>query len=708
MILNKENVFMEEDQFLENILEDEENEGEVSASRDLLVSELIKRGYFKFAGFIQNEVTASPLVLFKALAKYHQIPFFEANKISTDPIYAEKLKEDNYTGWLPEAVKTFKLEWQDVWEPIHERMQFCYDLAKIPYNSSIAASGVIMADNEAVLPVHTGEIGYNGKDLESWDYIKYDLLSVNNLNSILYFEGIDLDWNNNDDPKVWEVFQSADLDFVFQFAGGVPKEMCRKGKPTSIEHLAEINAINRPGPLNLDLNNIWVDIMNGTYEFTDENDIILRDILRKRFGNTHSGLVIYQEDVMAICQEGAGFTLAEADDIRRAMGKKDVDLMTSNKDKFINGWIKMETPGDPEIMWKKLVDFSKYGFNKSHAVAYSIIGYQTAKIWAYKKDQFLEYCLNYDTKTRYQQAIDKCKELGYRFEYPNLNNMKGNKFKVENGVVYIPGNAEKNYSSYVDFLFGDTKDLANLIYKGVCDKLTKDRYALVDLVTTLLSKPKESALYMEPENQKFTNLTQILDGLKLCGAVVDYRKEEGGIRVFVKRFRGNASEVFFHSDESDYVRLNIIKYDLKMFGSVRKGVISDLPYINTSAIERNLENLKERYYQRGLGNKAYMAMADELKNYMREYFSNKFRNTFENVYAILDSYTIYERSIKLVLNFNDRQDIFYIKKSYAPIVQLFSKKALLKLTMVYSPFIQKRTEKFVYDFDIEYIKEITE
>lgn len=695
--------------------EDEDDTVAESASRNLLVAELIKRGFFEFAGFIQNEVTASALVLFKNLAKYHEIPFHESNRISTDATYSEmlKMKPDKktkkpwqYDGWLSNACNDFGLEWQDVWEPIHERMQFCYDLAGIPQNTSVAASGVIMADFKTTLPVHDGIIGYNGVDLESCGYIKYDLLSINTLNAIQHFYGLDVDWNDNDDPKVWETFQNGDLDFVFQFAGFIPKDMCKRGKPTSIEHLAEINSINRPGPLNLNLNNIWVDIRNRNYVF-EGNGLILSKLLKKRFGESHSGLVIYQEDVMAICQDGAGFSLSEADDIRKAMGKKNDELMDSYRPRFINGWIEVGTDGNPEEIWQMLVDFAKYGFNKSHAVAYSIIGYQTAKIWTYHKEEFLEFMLNYDTKKRYQQALDKCKELGFKFEYPTLSNMAGNKFKVKDGVVYIPGNAEKNYESYVDFLFGDTKDLANLIYKGVCDKLTKDRYALVELVTTLLSKPREAALYMEPNGERYTKLTQILDGLKLCGAVVDWRRESGGIRVFVKRMRGPASEVFFNENGSDNVRLNLIKYDLKMFGSIRNGAISDLPFINTVGIERTLENIKRRYYETGKGHYAYKAMRDELQRYMREYFSNRFRNTFEDVYAVIDDSIAFTKSTKLIVNFNDRQEILYVSGENARRVKQMSKKPLVKMTLVYSPYIARKTESFIYDFDIETIEEIT-
>lgn len=362
---------------------------------------------------------------------------------------------------------------------------------------------------------------------------------------------------------------------------------------------------------------------------------------------------------------------------------------------------------DSEIIWGKLVDFAKYAFNKSHSVAYAIIGYWTAWLWVYHKEEFLEYCLNYDTKKVYQIAIDKLKEMNYKFQYPSLKEMGDSHFKVKDGTVLVPVDAVKSYDSYVDFLFSDEEpNLYKLIYSGVCDSLTKDRLSLVELISTLLSKPKEQAKFMEPEGQKFTNLTQILDGLIACGAVVEYSKQPDGILVFVKRGRGPASKVLFHKDSCPNIKADIVKFDLKEFGTVRKGVLSDLPYINTNAIERNLKNIKERMYSQNMGNIAYYKMRDTLNDYMYEYFSNPIKNTFEDIYAILEDFVTYERSTKLILTFNDRQDIFYInnRDSNASKIKRFGKKSLVKLKMIYSPFINKRKEEFVYDFDIEDIE----
>lgn len=342
---------------------DDENGEEASASRNILVRQLLKQGTFNFTGFIENEVTASALILFKNLAKYYEIPFQEVNRISTDNTYKEKLSEDEYTGWLPKAVEDFGLDWEDVWEPVHKRMDFCYKLAGIPYNSSIAASGVIMATGNTVLPVHDGSIGYNSVDLEQWGYIKYDLLSINTLNSIQYFKGVDFDWNDNGDKKVWDSMKDGDLDFTFQLSGFTTKKMCTEGLGAidkdwwihGVDRISEISAINRPGCLSIDMDKIWVDLQKNTFVYTDKTDMIVNRVLKSKFGEKeHLGFIVYQEDVMGLATDGSGFSLAEADTLRKGIGKKKQELIDASAPQFINNW-----------HYKEIYEISNLGFFKS-------------------------------------------------------------------------------------------------------------------------------------------------------------------------------------------------------------------------------------------------------------------------------------------------------------------------------------------------------
>ena len=692
--------------------DEEDKENDISVSRNLLVDTLVRKGFFKFAGYIENEVGASTLVLFKNMAKYYDIPFFESNKISTSQIYSEKLKEKEYTGWLKEAVDSFGFEWEDVWDMLDDKMHICYELSGTPYNKSIAASGVIMSDTNAILPVRHENGGYhiclNGSDLESWNYIKFDLLTITTLNFIQYFRKLDVEWNDNSDPEVWEIFQNGDTDFVFQFSSPGMKRILTSVKPDSIETLAEINALYRPGPIGMGMIDKYIAVKTNNFTKEtelDEEELVIKSILKDAFGEKHSGLVLFQEDVMKICQIGSGFSLSEADDIRKAMGKKKQALLDSYKKPFIERW---KLHGDPSKIWDKMVDFGKYAFNKAHAVGYSIIAYQTALIWVKHRDKFLQYNLNFGNKKNYNNSIEKCKELNMQYKYPTIDNCSQKIKVIENNCVYMPGNLSKNYNSYVDLLFSENSDVYNAIYKGIFDSITKDRLALSELVYTCMKSAKEAALFMEPEGEKFTNLNQILNGLLACGGVESYNNQNDGIHVFMKRKRAKSNEIIFHNDP-EYCKYYMYKYDKKMFGSIRNGVLSDLPFINTKAIEAKLENTKQKLIENGKEKQVYYKLKDILDEYMFTYFSSEKKNTFKNIYCILKDYNVYENSTKIIVEFNDKEDLFYINnrdKVNSKKVLSIPKNSLIKLDLIYSPFIKKRNNTFIYDFDILSIDEI--
>lgn len=672
--------------------EDDEDQ----ASRNKIVDELIRREIFKFAGFINNEVRTSTLVMFKKAASYFELPYEEANKISTSEIYKEKLNEKEYTGWLHQAVDDFGLDWEDFWELMESKMQYCYELDKIPYNSSTAASGVIMSDADDVfLPVRNGFIGYNGSDLESWGYIKYDLLSITSFILLQKIEGTQIDWNDNGDDQVWNVISQGDTDFVFQFSSNGMRHILTSVKPHDINTLAEINALFRPGPL--EMIDKYIALKNGDTSGLTEEDRLLYGLLKEIFGENHCGLVIFQEDVMKVCQMGAGFSLAETDDIRKAMSKKKHDLLEQYGKRFIKDW---KLGGDPNKIWEQLKKFGSYAFNKSHAVAYSIIAYQTAKIWLYHRDQVLEYKLNYEKDEKYQAAISKCKQLNMKFVYPSFENLSNTETKIQDSKIIMPGMCEKQYSSYVDFLFGEDK-VNILIYKGVCDHLTQDREALAELSSSLPKKEREKALFMEPRGETFTTLEQILNGLQSAGSI-EYQKDDmGNWVVLMHRLRSKDLEIVFHPFHSYETKRQICKWDLKYFGSVRNNILSDLPYINTLGIESTLNRMKERLIQRGMEKRVYRDMKEELEDFMREFYSREEKKTFPHVFALYKDHIAYERSTKVFFTFNDRSDFFYVSGHMAKMVQTLKKNTLLDLTLIFSPFINKRREEFVYDFDVE-------
>lgn len=711
-------------------------------SRDIIINKLIEDGDFCFYGYIQNEVNTSKVTLFKAIARYFNISFDQANKITTSNTCIEKFNEKTYTGWLKKVCNDFQFDWEDHWDLVESKMEFCYNMAKIPQGISIAASGVIMSDEEVILPVHTDfdskviSIAYNSKDLESWGFTKFDILTVTTLNQIQYFKGASFEWDDCHDPKVWDIICAGETDFVFQFGSGPMKSLCKNTKPRTTQALGELNALYRPGPIEMGLVDKYTQMKTNDPEFKlTPTEEALFAILKEEFGEGHCGLIIFQEDLMKIFQVCAGFSLSEADDIRKAMSKKDEALLDTYKGQFVEGWNEiMGEQYNADDMWDTIYGFAKYAFNKSHSISYAIVAYWCAWMYCYHFDELMEFCLNYDSNV-YDIAINKCKEKNYRFVYPTIGNGSGLEIKINDGKIFLPSKLTKSYDSFPEFLFGDhDTSIANQILMGLCDNLTKDRSTLLDLVTLCLKRAKDKAQFMESYPGEFTSLIDILDGLILCGGVVSYEiKNSKEIFVKVMRARGEPSEILFRSNDSESVRAENIGFDKKFFGMIRPGYISDMPYERTEPIEIFIEKTKEKNFDKyqdkeNVKDIVYNAIKADLDDFMYQRYKhisdllfNKGygksidldkvnydeKGVYENVYAILEDSMSYDNSTKLTLTFNDKRDIFYIyDKKLREKVLTFGKKPVVKLSMMFSPFINKKNLQFIYDLDILTIDEI--
>lgn len=256
--------------------------------------------------------------------------------------------------------------------------------------------------------------------------------------------------------------------------------------------------------------------------------------------NQTSKLLIFQEDVMKICQAGAGFTLAEADDIRRAMGKKNAELMESYREKFILGW-KIHTGCFAAEIWDKLVDYAKYCFNKSHAVAYTLVTIKTAELCDSNNIEYMMYnYFNNDKKKA--NAINQLLEVG-KLTFPALKNpFNGILVQVPNDCIEVKSLAEDNEGMEFpevpeegSYLFHELflADLPgtiklSLIQRGVYDSVCLDIHGL-----TMLNKDlgvNATRGYKIPEDY-FENdsIRGLMGGLQKAG-FIDFIEEPGMIR----------------------------------------------------------------------------------------------------------------------------------------------------------------------------------
>lgn len=266
---------------------------------------------------------------------------------------------------------------------------------------------------------------YEGSSIESVGMLKMDFLGLKTLSilkktveNIAKYQHVDLDLDTLplDDPLTYELFSRGDTVGVFQFESPGMRKWLRELKPTRFEDTIAMTALYRPGPMDYIPN--FVDRKNGVKPITYD-----LPCMEKYLQDTY-GVTVYQEQVMLLSQELAGFTKGEADTLRKAMGKKQRETMEQMRVKFLNGG--REKGYNPEILNKIWVDwmaFAEYAFNKSHATCYAVLSYQTAYLKAHYPAEFMAAVLSksLDNYTDIVKFMEECKHMGLTVLGPDIN-----------------------------------------------------------------------------------------------------------------------------------------------------------------------------------------------------------------------------------------------------------------------------------------------
>ena len=233
---------------------------------------------------------------------------------------------------------------------------------------------------------------YPMSDLEKTGMLKMDFLALSTLTiindclkSIKQMLGGEINWADIalNDEKTMAVFAEGRTDAVFQFESSGMQEICRKLKPKGVEDLSALNALYRPGPLDGGMVEEFIQRHRGlkTVRYLVPE---MKEILSNTFG-----VLVYQEQIMQLAQKLAGYTLSEADLMRRAMGKKKRDEMALHQEKFVSGAVERGIKKEKAEKIFSLMDkFSDYGFPRSHAVAYAYVAFQTAYLKAHYPEHF--------------------------------------------------------------------------------------------------------------------------------------------------------------------------------------------------------------------------------------------------------------------------------------------------------------------------------
>lgn len=246
-----------------------------------------------------------------------------------------------------------------------------------------------------------------------------------------------------DDEATYKLLQEGRTVGIFQLESSGMQELVRKMAPTVYDDITAICALYRPGPLGADMDKVYVERKHGR-EAVTYKDPCLESILKDTFG-----VILYQEQVMQIASKMGGFTMGEADTLRKAMGKKKLDMMAEMKIKFMSGAEKANyNLGAADAIYREMEFFAQYGFNKSHSAAYALLSIQTAWLKAHHPAEFMAATMSTEMRKsdRITQLIDEVKALGITIRPPNINKPSA-EFGVHDGEILFGMGAVKGVGS---------------------------------------------------------------------------------------------------------------------------------------------------------------------------------------------------------------------------------------------------------------------
>lgn len=386
----------------------------------------------------------------------------------------------------------------------------------------VHAAGVVIAPDDIVkfVPLEMAQKGvvatqYPMGPIEELGLLKMDFLGLSNLTVIknalriikkVYEKDIDINVIPLDDVKTYELLSRGDTTGVFQLESAGMKRYLKELKPTVFEDIIAMVALYRPGPMQFIED--FIARKHGKSDIT-----YLHPSMANALQNTY-GVLVYQEQVMQLSKDVCGFTGGEADTLRKAIGKKKIDMMRKMKARMIEGGKEVSgiEPALMEKFWKQLEDFAAYCFNKSHAACYGLIAYQTAYLKAHYPAAFMAALMtsDYDDTDRLSIEIAECKKIGLNVLPPDVNESFG-EFAVvkEKNQIRFGMNAIKNvgqgaveeilraradghFTSIEDFMGAvntrivNRKALESLARAGAFDTMT-DRSLLLHNLDTIVA-----------------------------------------------------------------------------------------------------------------------------------------------------------------------------------------------------------------------------
>ena len=420
------------------------------------VIEYCTRKYGK--GRVSNIVTFGKMMAKNAVrdvARVLDVPYAEADRIAKlvpDPVMGHHVKLKDAIVNEPDLKKEYETN-----PTAKEVIDLAMRLEGTIRSHGVHACGVVIAPDDLVkfMPLEVSAKGplatqYPGPQVEELGLLKMDFLGLSNLSVIqqalriikkVHGKTIDMNKIPLDDDNVYALFRRGDTTGVFQFESAGMKRYLRELQPTAFDDLIAMNALYRPGPMQFIES--FIKRKHGEEPIT-----YLHPGLENSLKSTY-GILIYQEQFMQASKEWCGFTGGQADTLRKAVGKKKVDLMNKMKPLFVEGAVKVggATAEIAETFWSQLLDFANYCFNKSHAACYALVAYWTAYLKTYYPDAFMAALMTADMRWTDRLAIEmtECKRMGIPVLGPDINESYadfatvGKEKKIRFGLAAIKG-----------------------------------------------------------------------------------------------------------------------------------------------------------------------------------------------------------------------------------------------------------------------------
>ena len=453
------------------------------------------------------------------VARVMKMPYAQADRLSKmvpPPVQGKNVSLKQALEMVPELEQMRSSDPQ-----INKLFDICMKLEGLYRQSGVHAAGVVIGDRplDELVPLYKDPRAempvtqYDMKFVEETGLIKFDFLGLKTLTVIkkavdwvekTHNIKLDMDSLALDDKPTYEMMQRGDTCAVFQFESPGMQNVHKQIKPDRFEDLIAIVSLYRPGPMD----NIptYIKRKHGEEQIT-----YLHPDLAPILDETY-GIMVYQEQVMQIARTLAGYTMGEADKLRKVMGKKQVQEIPKQREKFMKGAIKNGIAEDvASSLFDQMEKFASYGFNKSHAAAYSLISYQTAYLKCHYPVEFMCAVMDLDiTNTdKLTVFVNDCKAIGFDVLPPNINK-SGADFTVEDGNIRyalgaikgvsaaamagIVSEREKNgvfknisdFCHRIDIKFINRKQLEQLIKAGAFDDLDTNRAKLFENIDNIL------------------------------------------------------------------------------------------------------------------------------------------------------------------------------------------------------------------------------